>query len=263
MKKYRKILKGIKYKSLSRHKYGFGIHSPFVYKFVTEVMRSKEKKPAFTEIEELRKELRRSEKILHYNDPGAGSVKLRGKNRKIANIAKTASVSGKYGRLLYRIVEEFKPKTILEIGTALGMSTLYLAKANEKAVVYTLEGAESLADVARENFDKMKVQNVKLIPGLFETTLPGILDEINGPDLVFFDGNHTKNATLDYFYQCLERVGDQTIFIFDDIHWSGGMEEAWERIKMEDKVRVTIDLFRVGLVFFRKGLYRQNFTIRY
>jgi len=263
MEKYGKILKGIKYKSLSRHRFGFGIHSPFVYEFVTGVMRNREKKPAFAEIEKLRKDLLKSEKTLQYHDPGAGSARLRDKNRKIKNIIRSSSVSGKYGRLLFRIVEEFKPKTILEIGTSLGISTLYLAKANKNARVYTLEGAEPLAEVARENFSKMKVQNVHLIPGLFEGTLAETLNEIKIADLVFFDGNHTKKATLDYFYKCLERAGDHTIFIFDDIHWSRGMEEAWNEIKREDKVRVTIDLFRMGLVFFRKGLYRQDFTIRY
>ncbi len=263
MEKYRKIIKGIKYKSLSRHKYGFGIHSPFVYEFVTGVMRSREKKPAFAEIEKLRRELKKSEKTLHYNDPGAGSVVLRGKHRKIKNIVKSSSVSGKYGRLLYRIVEEFRPKIILEIGTSLGISTLYLAKANEDAIVYTLEGAEPLAEVARKNFEILKVQNVRLIQGLFDETLPDTLSKIKTADLVFFDGNHIEAATLDYFYQCLEKAGDHTIFIFDDIHWSHGMEKAWKQIINEEKVRVTIDLFRMGLVFFRKGLYRQDYTIRY
>jgi predicted O-methyltransferase YrrM len=263
MEKYRKILKGIKYKSLSRHKFGFGIHSPFVYEFVTGVMRNREKKPAFAEIEKLRKDLLKSEKTLQYHDPGAGSARLRDKNRKIKNIVKSSSVSGKYGSLLFRIVEEFKPKVILEIGTSLGISTLYLAKANKDARVYTLEGAEPLAEVALENFNKLKVQNVQLIPGLFKVTLAETLNEIKMADLVFFDGNHTKKATLEYFYKCLERAGDHAIFIFDDIHWSRGMEEAWDEIKRESKVRVTIDLFRMGLVFFRKGLYRQDFTIRY
>lgn len=261
--KYRHIWKGIKYKLFSQHRKGHGIHSPFVFEFVTKVLRNHEERPVYAEIDELRKYLQSSHETVSYRDPGAGSVSLPVKNRKIADIIKTASISDKYGRLIYRMVEKYNPGIILEIGTSLGISTLYLAKANEKAKVYTLEGAEPVARVAKDNFTRMNSLNIQLKTGLFKDSLPEILSELKMVDLVFFDGNHTKEATLDYFYQCLEKAGNQTIFIFDDIHWSVGMEDAWNIINTNKKIRISIDLFRMGIVFFNKGFSKQKFIIRY
>ncbi|RLD35768.1 MAG: SAM-dependent methyltransferase [Bacteroidetes bacterium] len=261
--KYRHFWKGIKYKLFSRHRYGFGIHSPFVFEFITEVLRNSEEKHVYAKIEGLRKRLRSSQEIVSYMDPGSGSVTLPVKNRKITDIAKAASISSKYGKLIYRIVEKYTPETIVEIGTSLGISTLYLSKANEKAQVYTLEGAEPVAKIAQDNFSGMNANNIQLRAGLFKDSLPEILSELKSVDLVFFDGNHTKDATLDYFNQCLDKAGNQTIFIFDDIHWSEGMEDAWNIIKANERVSISIDLFRIGIVFFNKGLTREDFIIRY
>ena len=261
--KYRHFWKGIKYKLFSRHRYGFGIHSPFVFEFITEVLRNSEEKHVYAKIEGLRKRLRSSQEIVSYMDPGSGSVTLPVKNRKITDIAKAASISSKYGKLIYRIVEKYTPETIVEIGTSLGISTLYLSKANEKAQVYTLEGAEPVAEIAQDNFSGMNAMNIQLRAGLFKDSLPETLRGLKSVDLVFFDGNHTKDATLDYFNQCLDKAGNQTIFIFDDIHWSEGMEDAWNIIKANERVSISIDLFRIGIVFFNKGLTREDFIIRY
>ena len=261
--KYRHFWKGLKYKLFSRHRKGHGIHSPFVFEFVTEVLMNREERSVYKEIEWLRKRLRSSQEIISYSDPGAGSVTLPVRNRKIGDIAKAASITGKYGKLIYRIVAKYTPETILEIGTSLGISTLYLSEANEKAKVYTLEGAKPVAKIAQANFLGMNALNIQLKAGLFNDSLPETLRELNRVDLVFFDGNHTKVATLDYFYQCLEKAGNQTIFIFDDIHWSGGMEDAWNIIKSNERVSISIDLFRMGIIFFKKGLTRQDFIIRY
>ncbi len=261
--KYRHIWKGIKYKLFSRHRKGHGIHSPFVFEFVTKVLRNREEKPVYAEIDELRKSLQGSQETVSYKDPGAGSATLPVNNRKIADIVKAASISGKYGKLIYRMVEKYTPEIILEIGTSLGLSTLYLAKANEKAKVYTLEGAEPVARLAKDNFNRMNALTIQLKTGLFKDSLPETLSKLKMVDMVFFDGNHTKEASLDYFYQCLEKAGNQTIFIFDDIHWSEGMENAWNIIKTDERVRISIDLFRMGIVFFNKGIAKQDFIIRY
>jgi predicted O-methyltransferase YrrM len=81
-------------------------------------------------------------------------------------------------------------------------------------------------------------------------------------DLVFFDGNHQKVPTLDYFHHCLTKAHENSIFIFDDIHWSSEMDEAWQQIQGHEQVSLTIDLFQFGLVFFRKGIAKQHFTLR-
>jgi predicted O-methyltransferase YrrM len=83
-------------------------------------------------------------------------------------------------------------------------------------------------------------------------------------DLLFVDGNHRKEATLEYFNIFLEKATPQSIFIFDDIHWSKEMEEAWKLIQQHNSVTLTIDLFFLGMVFFSKDFkVKQHFPIRF
>jgi predicted O-methyltransferase YrrM len=103
-----------------------------------------------------------------------------------------------------------------------------------------------------------------LLEGNFAKTLPLLNSKITNIDLVFVDGNHRKNATLEYFDFFLSKRTNNSIFIFDDIHWSVEMEEAWKLIQQHDSVTMTIDLFFIGLVLFRKDFkVKQHFSIRF
>ena len=95
-----------------------------------------------------------------------------------------------------------------------------------------------------------------------EDKIPNSEDVNTTFDLVYFDGNHQKQATLDYFEKLLPKVHNDTVFIFDDIHWSREMEEAWEEIKQHPAVKVTVDTFFWGFVFFRKEQEKEHFVIR-
>jgi predicted O-methyltransferase YrrM len=86
---------------------------------------------------------------------------------------------------------------------------------------------------------------------------------VDALDLVFIDGHHLKDPTLDYFEQCLGKAHNDSVFILDDIHWSQGMEEAWEQVKHHPRVSVTIDLYTMGLVFLRSEQAREHFRLRY
>ena len=99
--------------------------------------------------------------------------------------------------------------------------------------------------------------------GDFNLTLANKLKEILTIDLAFIDGNHQKKPTIDYFEQCLKYANNNTMFIFDDIHWSQGMENAWNYIKKHEKTTLTIDLFFVGIVFIKSELSKEHFTIRF
>jgi len=204
-----------------------------------------------------------SEEIIEITDFGAGSHINTYNRRKIKDIAKNSSKNTKFGKLLYRIIQFYKPKKILELGTSLGISTLYLAKANENLKVYTLEGCPKTAEIAQKNFQKMNIQNTKLNIGDFKNTLSSCLEEIKNVDLVFIDGNHQEKPTITYFEKCLRYSNNNTIFIFDDIHWSNGMEKAWNHIRSHKKTTLTIDLFYVGIVFIKSELSQENYTIRF
>jgi predicted O-methyltransferase YrrM len=162
------------------------------------------------------------------------------------------------------MVDYYKVNTVVELGTSLGVTTGYLAAANLKGKVYTFEGAKEVAKVAIENFATLSLEHIKLIDGNFDETLQPALEDIDKVDLAFVDGNHRKEPTIEYFNKLLEKASERSIFIFDDIHWSGGMEEAWEHIKQHPMVTLTIDLFFIGLVFFRKEQkVAQHFSIRF
>ena len=207
---------------------------------------------AFTSIETLRKLLLKDNKQLNINDLGAGSKIVKGKKRKIKSIASTSLSSPSSCQILFKIVNLFKPNTILEVGTSLGISTLYQHFAAMNAKFITLEGADEIADQAKKNFKKLNVNSIDLIRGDFNETLPIALKKLETLDYLFLDGNHRKAPTLSYFEQCLEFAHEKSIFVIDDIYWSEEMTEAWEEIKSHPKVTLSIDLFFFGVVFFRK-----------
>jgi predicted O-methyltransferase YrrM len=165
--------------------------------------------------------------------------------------------------LLYKLSKYLKPDVILEFGTAAGISASYMKKGYPPAKLITLEGCASLADFAESTFGKMHIKGVEVISGNFDVTLSEVLSRLEKLDMVFFDGNHRKEPTLRYFESCLKLANENSVFVFDDIHWSLDMEEAWKAIKANPEVSITIDLFWLGLVFFKKGIAKQDFIIRY
>ena len=260
MKKLFIILKYIKYLITAGSKHS--AQGPFLYQFITKVLNSSYNQNC-REIEQLRRKLSKSEKNITITDFGAGSLINKSKIRKVKDITKNSAKNSKYGKLLYRISLFYKPKKILELGTSLGISSLYLAKANKNAEVYTFEGCPETAKIAQENFNAMEANNINITIGDFKETLTRKLQEIKTLDLVFIDGHHQENPTISYFKECLKYSNNNTIFIFDDIHWSKGMENAWEYIKTHQKTSLTIDLFFIGIIFIKSELSKENHIIRF
>jgi predicted O-methyltransferase YrrM len=214
-------------------------------------------------IEALRQELCRSEQKLQITDMGAGSHINASKERLVKDVAKNSAKSAKYGQLLYRLVKHFKPANSIELGTSLGVSASYLASAYPKGKLTTMEGCPQTAAVAQQNFQKLGLNNVDLVLGNFNDTLAPTLEKLQKVDFAFIDGNHQEEPTVAYFEACLPYLHNDSLIVFDDIHWSEGMEKAWQRIQNHPQVQVTIDLFFVGLVFLRKEQEKQHFQIRF
>ncbi len=261
----------------------FNVHSPFVYDFVTEVLEDDRQFYVFKEAEILRGQLLSSKDRVDVVDLGAGSHAIgKKKTRAVSSIARTALSPDFQCQWLFRIANVYKPLHIIELGTSLGVSTLYMTEgATRQAKVLTLEGSNQIAQVASRNFDwfyetfektglrhtnpevlisgnyqaflnkNTKRGNIKIIEGNFDDTLQQALNQLVTLDLAFIDGNHQYAPTMDYFENCLAHTHDNSILVFDDIHWSEDMERAWADIKAHDKVRCSIDLFWCGIVFFR------------
>jgi predicted O-methyltransferase YrrM len=243
-----------------------GLHSPFVYGLYTTVVCHDGEFRAYGRIEWRRHKLLKSDKTIAVKDFGAGSqvAGAGGTQRRLSAIARHAAKPPRLAQLLFRLVNHFQPATILELGTSLGLTTAYLAAPNSRSQVITFEGCPNTAAVARETFTRLRLRNIELVEGNLNQTLSATLATLDKPvDFVFFDGNHRYEPTLRYFEQCLAKAHEDSVFVLDDIHWSAEMEQAWEAIKAHPAVTVTVDLFYVGLVFFRKTQPRQDFRLRY
>ena len=262
MNKYRIIRDYICYYLKAKTKHS--IHSPFVFEFVTKVLNQKAVvNEKILKIEKLRKELLSSSKEINVKDFGAGSKFAQSSLCVVSKIVKNSSKSKKYSNLLFRIINYYKLSKILELGTSAGISSMYMASASPEIKLITIEGCHETARIAEENFNKIGLKNITQIVGNFDDVLLKVLDREKYFDCVFFDGNHSKDATIRYFEQCLPYIGNNTFFIFDDINWSEGMKQAWSYIIKHPSVKVSIDLFFIGIVFFRKELSKEDFIIRF
>ncbi len=240
-----------------------GIHSPFIYRLIDEVIYDFKPRQEYDDIERLRARLLKDNRIVRITDLGAGSHVNNNKQKQVKQLAKNALKPASLAKLIYRLSNDFKPDNIVELGTCLGVTTSYLAKAAPQAEVISIEGCPETAAVAKENIAQLGIRNVSIRTGNFDVVFPAVISELSKLDFVFVDGNHRKDATLRYFEWCLQKVHEGSVIIFDDIYWSKGMREAWEEIKQHPAVTVTVDLFWIGLVFFRQGQAREDFKVKF
>ncbi|WP_299549974.1 class I SAM-dependent methyltransferase [Seonamhaeicola sp.] len=242
------------FKSTNQH----GVHSPFVYDLVTKCFYDRQKYSEYDNLKEYRTQLLKNKNLINVNDLGPGSKKTKDNERRVCDIAKTSGTTLKRAKLLFRLSNYFKPNNILELGTSLGIATQALSLGHSDANIISIEGCSNISEFSKNRLSELS--NIEIKTGNFNTVLPNLTK--NRYDLVFFDGNHQKEATLNYFETLLPAANNHTVFIFDDIYWSKGMTEAWETIKQHPKVTVTIDTFYWGFVFFRKEQAKEHFTIR-
>jgi len=243
---------------------GHGTHSPFVFDFIKNVLNDKSIYPVYQNIEQQRKKLLLNSTLIEVEDFGAGSSVIKTNQRIVKDIAASSLKAKKYAQLLYRMVKYYNPQTIVELGTSFGITSAYLAMANTQAVVYTCEGSSAIASIAKQNFENLHLKNIQITEGNFEKTVTPLLSTIREIHFSFIDGNHRKLPTLHYFSELLKYSTLNSIFIFDDIHWSHEMEAAWQEIKQHASVTLTIDLFFMGIVFINPDFKtKQHFTIRF
>lgn len=237
-----------------------GVHSPFIYNFVTKCLYDKTAYEAYSKLTTYKKALEHSNTTLQITDFGEGSKLLDANERSVRKMVKTSSSSKKDVRLLFRISKYFDFKNTLELGTSLGMGTYALSLANKDATITTIEGCPNTATFAKAKLENYGVKNVEFEIGNFSTKIPNLKSD--NFDFIFFDGHHNKKATIQYFENLLPKTHNETVFVFDDIYWSKGMTEAWEYIKNHNAVKVTVDCFHLGVVFFRKEQEKEHFKIR-
>jgi predicted O-methyltransferase YrrM len=239
------------------------LHSPFFFKFYTNILKAQLYSEATEELEGYRSKLNADERSLFVEDLGSGSAFFKTNSaRMIRDIARTSITPRKYSNLYLRIIKEYKYKYIIELGTSLGLNTLYLGLSPSTRVT-TFEGADGVARIAEELFNTVGVHNIKLVRGNIDVTLPEEIKEINVVDFALIDANHRYAPTLKYFDLLASKVTPKSMVVLDDIHSSYDMEEAWNTIQQDVRVWATADLYRCGLVFFEPSLNKQHVVLRF
>jgi len=223
------------------------VKDPFIRRFICDILKPASILEDPVIIKNYRKNLAGNNEQLKSISLGAGS-KVRNKQNTIGAASERTSIRSRYGKLLHQLVYCFKPDMIIELGTAMGLSTTYLAKGNEDSSVITVEANSQLCDLAFKHFSQNKLTNITLINKLFDDVLPELATHAYDNLLVFIDGNHTYEGTLGYF-RFFSSLNDKVILVFDDINWSAGMHKAWIDIQKSPESGLTIDLFQMGIVF--------------
>ncbi len=247
---------------LLKAKGAHAVQAPFLYHFITEVLHNKHSFYAFEEIESIRAKLLLSNLEIDVNDLGAGSQHTGTSRRKVSSIARHAAKNEKYAQLLFRVAQAYNKQKMLELGTSLGVSAMYLASAHKNAQLITIEGCRNCTKIAELNFSKLGLTNIQTLTGNFDYVLPELLKE-HTFDLFFIDGNHRGEALLKYTDILLPNAEKESIFIIDDIRWNKDMYAAWNILRQKKEFTLTLDLYQLGICFTNPALSKEHFIIRY
>lgn len=233
------------------------IHSPYFFDFYDKVIRSGSEPVCATAIENIRSKLLHNPTEIVVEDYGTG--RARDPRRRLGDIVAHSTNPSSYAQLMLRICEHTGAKKIVELGTSVGLTSLYMSYA-PKGYVYTFEGSHSLANVALTNFEFMERSNIELIEGEIEHALPEFLQRDTGKiGFALVDANHRYEPTMRYFDLLMRRFNEKSVMVIDDIHSTPEMDKAWREITGHQLVYGSIDLFRCGILFFDPDLNRQHF----
>lgn len=252
-----RIFKYIQHLFCWKHRKGHGIHSPYVFEFVNRVIFNSDKTEVPIKIRNIHRELKNNPKVIPEG------------KRKIRSFVRGSSVTQTYGSLLYRIAKWVEPDFLLELGTGLGVSTLYLGSGlnqlpgAEHVPVHTIEGNASRAAFAEKLFKRFDLSGVKVHCGEVDEHLLELKGDMPGRFLAFVDANHSYEPTIRYVKSLIPLAGEEAIVVMDDIYWSKGMYRAWKELISIPEVRVSVDLFHMGILLLRKDLHKTHYKIKF
>lgn len=254
------VVRQFQYFLFSGYRKGHGVHSPFFFQIINTLYRNKSDRGLVYQIAECRRKgLLKDNRIINVTDLGTG----KGGSKRVSEITASSSINRRFGSVLSYFASKTGSSPIIEFGTSVGVGTYYLALSNPSAKVITMEGCPEIAAIAAEGFKESGLGNIEVVIGNFDILASTVLEANESPGLIYIDGNHTGVALLRYFNLCLSALGDETVIIVDDIDYSFDMHMAWESILEAPEVTGSIDFGRLGVLFFKKGLHRQNYMVRH
>lgn len=232
------------------------LNEGFLKDFCTYILDTDIRFYHFDELEGIRNSLLNNNNLIKIVDLGAGSSYGNENEKRISDVAKQQLSKAYQLQVISRIIQFSKAQKCVELGASLGLSSLYMSRSTS-GEVYSFEGNPHFIDLINYQKGLLKIENLNLISGNFDDTLDTYLSEHKNIDFAFIDGNHRKDATIDYYNKIKKNCTDNAILIFDDIYWSKGMREAWETIKSDEKCTSSVDLYFMGIIFLRKDLGEQ------
>lgn len=221
-------------------------------------MRSTHGLPA---VEAFRQIYLRDHSLVCGSDFGAGS-RLKTK-KTVATIARHGISSRKDCTFLYELARITQPQTCIELGTSLGIATAYLSKSVPVGKIYTFEGNEELVSRTHAMLGKLDCDNVEIIRGNIDSELPVFLDQIEEVDFALLDANHTFEALTHYFYLLKRKMSPGACMVIDDIRWSKGMHAAWQQIRADGRVSLSMEFLHKGVVIFDLPVSKQHYVLSY
>ncbi len=261
-----RITNYLKYILLSGHRNGHGIHSPFIFDIVNRQLRNKIDLQIVLNAESARRRFLSDNRTIAVEDFGYGGLKQGAGKRRISDIARNSPVTKKYGIFLAKLSAELGNQTIIELGTSLGISTMYMALASKGSSISTIEGSEALAEIAGKNFAEAGLDNVKVYAGKFDEVLPGLIKDVDikrYPVMIYIDGDHRHDSLINNFEIISKNTKGKTLVVIDDINYSPEMNRAWNAIRKFEKVSASINIYRMGILFLWGNITPKDYIIRY
>ena len=230
-----------------------GLHSPFVFQLYLHTVKNT-KQTSVVDFETAAMQMRWKGKRIFLRDFGTGADReidlYRWGKKAISNRQKLQVLSG--------LVSYFQPDQILELGTALGLSSLAMKMALPNTELITWEGSPELALEAKGLWEQYGAE-IRVEVGSFEAICSQPRG-VSSPDLVFIDGDHRGDKMrywIEYFYS----KNPSTVFVLDDIHWSADMEHAWKNVLSDPRWNLSIDLYHFGVLAPRKEQVKEHFAL--
>ena len=258
-----RIRKYIQHLFYLHYRKGHGIHSPYLFEFVNKVIFNGAELTVPPEIIRTHRELKKDRTQIPEVKLGAASHVNSTGERSAASFVRHSSVSEKYGALLYRISRWFEPEMIIELGSGLGISSLYLASGSPHVPLHSIEGNPHRASFAEKVVAGLKMEMLNIHQGEMDEELNKLIPHVRGRFVAFVDGNHRYEPTIAYVRKLMEVAGDEALIIMDDIYWSKEMFKAWEELKSWPESRVSVDLYQMGIILLRRDLAKASFKFKF
>ena len=242
-----------------RYRKGHGVHSPFAYNFITKVIDERAVYYCENDIELTRKKISYPDQSFFLPaENGQGEQRI-----SIHEIMKKIAIKPKNGALLLRMTNYFKPRNILQVGEAVGFSTLYLSSYSSDVQVLVLEEHAGRAALCRAVFEKHKANNIQLQEGPYYETLPVALADREQVDFVYLDFLNSTELNTYVIDQCLSHLHDQSVLVVSGIKTTKEKKEFWKHLCFRPEVSVTVDVYEFGIVFFNKKLHKRNYIVSF